>query len=65
MDAHQIEAYADAAAAAVGLPLLAEHRPGVIHYLTLAAALADLVMAHPLAPADEPAEAFRPVEPRP
>ena len=46
----QIEAYVDAAAAAVGLEIAAAHRPGVIHYLGLAAAMADLVMALPLEP---------------
>lgn len=59
----QIEAYVDAAAAALQLPLTPEHRPGVLHYFALAAGLADLVAAHPLDVTDDPAEAFVPVSP--
>jgi hypothetical protein len=58
-----LEAYVDAAAAAIGLPLAAEHRAGVIGYLTLAAGLAQRVMDFPLATHDEPAAVFRPVSP--
>ena len=57
----QIEAYVDAASAALSLPLGAEHRPGVLHYFALAAGMAELVAAHPLAVTDDPAEAFVPV----
>jgi hypothetical protein len=60
----QIEAYVDAAAAALQLPLKPEHRPGVLHYFALAAGMAELVGAHPLATADDPAEAFVPIAPR-
>ena len=60
----QIEAYVDAAAAALALPLAAEHRPGVLTYVALAAAMADLVGAHPLAITDDPAESFVPIAPR-
>ena len=60
----QIEAYVDAAAAALALPLDAEHRPGVLTYFALAAGMADLVGAHPLAITDDPAEAFVPIAPR-
>ena len=60
----QIEAYVDAAAAALALPLAAEHRPGVLNYFALAAGMADLVGAHPLAITDDPAEAFVPIAPR-
>jgi hypothetical protein len=60
----QIEAYVDAAAAALALPLAAEHRPGVLNYFALAAGLAELVGAHPLAITDDPAEAFVPIAPR-
>ena len=59
----QIEAYVDAASAALNLPLSAEHRPGVLHYFALAAGMAELVGAHPLAITDDSAEAFVPVSP--
>jgi Protein of unknown function (DUF4089) len=59
----QIETYVDAAAAALQLPLAAEHRPGVLHYFALAASMAELVGAHPLAITDDPAEAFVPIAP--
>ena len=59
----QIEAYVDAASAALQLPLSAEHRPGVLHYFALAASLAELLDAHPLGVDDEPAEAFVPIAP--
>jgi hypothetical protein len=60
----QIEAYVDAAAAALHLPLSSEHRPGVLHYFALAAQMAELLAAHPLDLSDEPAEAFVPVSPK-
>ena len=60
----QIEAYVDAAAAALALPLAAEHRPGVLNYFALAAGMAELVGAHPLTITDDPAEAFVPISPR-
>ncbi len=59
----QIEAYVDAAAAALQLPLSPAHRPGVLNYFALAAGMAELVGAHPLAIADDPAEAFVPIAP--
>ena len=59
----QIEAYVDAAAAALNLPLSPEHRPGVLNYFALAAGMAELVAAQPLAITDDPAEAFVPVSP--
>lgn len=59
----QTENYVDAAAAALQLPLAAEHRPGVLSYFALAASMAELVGAHPLTSADDPAEAFVPVSP--
>lgn len=52
------EAYAKAAAAAVGLPLDARHLPGVATNLKLAARMAALVEALPLGPADEQAPVF-------
>ena len=60
----EIEAYVDAAAAALKLPLSAAHRPGVLHYFALAASMAELVAAQPLSIADEPAEAFVPIAPK-
>ena len=62
MDSETTEAYVDAAAAALGIPLLAEHRPGVLTYFRLAAAMADLVAGQALALDDEPAAVFRPIE---
>jgi hypothetical protein len=64
MTPREIEAYVDAAAAALNLPLSPEHRPGVLHYFALAASMADLLAAHPLGVDDEPAEAFVPIAPR-
>lgn len=63
MTPEQIEAYVDAAAAVLQLPLSAEHRPGVVRYFALAAGMAELVAAQPLALTDDPAEAFVPVSP--
>ena len=63
MQPKEVESYVDAAAAALGLPLLAEHRPGVLHYFALAAALAEQVMALPLDRDDEPATVFVPIAP--
>ena len=64
MTPSQIEAYVDAAAAALSLPLSAEHRPGVLRYFALAADMAELLAAQPLAITDDPAEAFAPVSPK-
>jgi hypothetical protein len=65
VNAQQIEAYVDATAAALGLPLDAQHRPGVLHYFAFAATMAELVNGLPLGVVDEPAEAFVPIEPQP
>ncbi len=59
----QIEAYVDAAAAALSLPLAPEHRPGVLRYFGLAAEMAALVEGLPLGVHDEPAPAFLPIAP--
>ena len=59
----EIEACVDATAAALDLKLEPAHRPGVLHYFALAASLADLVNAHALTPADEPAAGFTPLSP--
>ena len=63
MTPEEIEAYVDAAASALALPLAAAHRPGVLHYFTLAASFADAIAAHPLELSDEPAPVFTPVSP--
>ena len=57
------DAYADTAAQWVGLPLAADHRPGVMRYLQLAQGMAARVMDFPLGRDDEPATVFRPVGP--
>ena len=57
------EAYVDPAAQAVGLTLHPDHRPGVVTYLALAAAMAERVMSFPLGPEDEGANTFQPVPP--
>jgi hypothetical protein len=53
--------YVDAAAAALGLKIAAEHRAGVLQYFALAAAMADLVNGLPLDMHDESGSVFRPV----
>jgi 16S rRNA (guanine527-N7)-methyltransferase len=58
-----VAAYVDAAAAALDLPIAPAHRPGVLRYFALAASMAELVDAHALAHADEPAPVFVPVSP--
>ena len=63
MTAEEIEAYVDAAAAAVGLKLDAAHRPGVLRYFALAASMADQVTGEPLGSGDEPACVFVPLAP--
>ena len=55
-----LERYVDAAAVALGLPLAPEHRPGVLDFFALAASMAALVEAVPLAPHDESAMRFEP-----
>jgi Protein of unknown function (DUF4089) len=61
MDAEMIERHVDATAALIGLPIAPEHHAGVLRYFGIAAGLAGLVMSHPLAVQDEPAEVFVPV----
>jgi hypothetical protein len=58
-----LEAYVDATAAALGLPIAPEHRPGVVRYMALVAGLAPRVMDFPLGPAEEGANIFVPVPP--
>jgi hypothetical protein len=52
------EAYAKAAAAALGLPLDPAHLPGIVMNLRLAARMAALVESLPLTPVDEAAPVF-------
>jgi hypothetical protein len=52
------EAYAKAAAAAVGLPLDPRHLPGVVANLKLAARMAAMVEGMTVAPTDEAAPVF-------
>ena len=63
MDSDTVEAYVDAAAAALDLPIHPDHRPGVLTYFRLAAAMADLVAAQGLRLDDEAAPVFVPIEP--
>jgi hypothetical protein len=60
----QLEALVNANATALGLPIAAEHRSGVLAFLALAAGMAELVNAAPLGIDDEPANVFAPVPPR-
>ena len=59
-----MEAYVDAASAAIDLKLDDSHRPGVLRYVALAADMAALVDAVELAPHDETAVHFAPISPR-
>ena len=58
------EAYVDAAAALLGLPLAPAHRPGVLQFFALAAAMAEVLEAVPLAPHDDSPLRFEPVSPK-
>ena len=60
----QVEAIVKANADALGLTISAEHRPGVVAFFTLAAGMAERVMAQPLTHEDESGSVFRPVSPR-
>jgi hypothetical protein len=55
-----IEAYVDAAAALVGLPIEPAHRPGIVLNLRRIADLAALVMEFPLPDDIEAAPVFEP-----
>ena len=58
-----LEAYVDAQAALLGLPITPEQKPGVVRYLQLAATFAPRVMDFELTPADESGSVFMPVAP--
>jgi hypothetical protein len=60
----QTEAYVDAAAVALNLPLQPEHRPGVLRFFTLAAELAAVIDAVPLDAHADSAVTFMPVSPK-
>ena len=60
----QTEAYVDAAAAALDLPLRPDHRPGALRFFALAAEMAAVVDAVLLDAHAEPAVTFLPVSPR-
>jgi hypothetical protein len=55
-----VQAYVDAAAALIGLPIDPAHRPGVVVNLERLAQMAALVMEFPLPDEAEPAPVFRP-----
>ena len=57
------EAYVDAAARLLDLPIAAAEREQVLRYFALAASMAERVMSQPLAPADESGNVFMPVAP--
>ncbi|MCZ2497789.1 DUF4089 domain-containing protein [Xylophilus sp. Kf1] len=57
------EAYVDAGAALLGLPLAPAHRPGVLEFFALAAAMAAVVDAVALGPHDDSPMRFEPVSP--
>ena len=63
MTPQDAENYVDAAAAALGLPLRSDHRPGVLRYFALAAAFAAVIDAVPLEAHHESAVSFMPVSP--
>jgi hypothetical protein len=58
-----VAAAVDAAARLVNLPVAPAHRAGVLRYFALAAGMARVVNAVPVAPADETGAVFQPVEP--
>ena len=59
----QTEAYVDAAAAALNLPLRPEDRPGVLRFFALAAEFGAVIDAVPLEAHAEAAVVFKPVVP--
>jgi hypothetical protein len=56
----ELEAYMDAAAALLGLPVAPDDRPGVLANLRVTARFAALVAEFPLDEREEPAPVFRP-----
>jgi len=58
-----LSAWVDQAARLLGLPVAEEHRPGVLHYFSIAADMAALVNELPLSALDKAAGAFIPIAP--
>ena len=56
----EIEAYVDAAAKVIDLPIDPEHRPGILTYFKIVAGLAEQVNDFPLTPEIEPSPVYRP-----
>ncbi len=65
MTPSDVSAWVDQAARLLDLPIAEEHRPGVLHYFSIAADMAALVNEFPLSAVDEAAGAFIPVAPEP
>lgn len=63
MTPEQTEAYVDAAAVALNLPLRPEDRPGVMRFFALAAEFGAVIDAVPLDAHAESAVVFRPIGP--
>ena len=63
MTPERLEAFVDASAQALGLPLQPEHRPGVLRYVALAAEMAAVLDAVALDVHAGPATTFTPVSP--
>jgi hypothetical protein len=64
LTAADIESLVMSTARALGLPLAAEHRPGVLMFVGLAASMAERLMSAPLTPEDESGSVFVPIPPR-
>ena len=58
-----VSAWVDQAANLLDLHIAEEHRPGVLHYFSIAADMAALVNGLPLSASDEAAGAFIPIAP--
>ncbi len=58
-----LAAFMDASSVALDLPLAPAHRPGVLRYLGIAAAMARTLEHYPLSERVEPAVRFEPVSP--
>jgi hypothetical protein len=58
--AAEVGAYVDATARLIGLPIAAEHRPGVIQFMGVVMGAAALVMEFPLPDDVEAAPVFEP-----
>ena len=64
MTPEDIERHVNASAALIGLPIAAEHRPGVLLYFGLVTRIAQPLMDFALAVDEEPAAVFVPVAPQ-